>query len=273
MSKDQEAELVRKAQAGDRQALNELVATIKDMIFDLAARMLGSPSDAEDATQEILIRLVTGLRDFRHESSLRTWAYRVAANHLLTSRRRKAEEKVDSFEAMEELLAPALESPLPPLEDGVLVNEAKLRCTSGMLLALDRDHRLAFIFGEVLELPSEEGAEVLGIQVEAFRKRLSRARSRMAEFVNNTCGLVNPERPCRCARQAACAVQAGFLAKDHLVWASLPVRSKEQQAVHELDELTRATEVFRSLPAWVAGPGVVQGLRSLLESATPTVLG
>jgi len=260
-----ESELVTLAQRGDRKALNDLVSAMKDMIYNLALRMLGSPADAEDSTQEILIRLVTGLRDFRAESSFRTWVYRVAANHLLTTRRRQAEERIDSFEAMAAALEPGMRAQLPSLEDELLVKEAKLRCTSGMLMALDRDHRLAFIFGEILEMSSTEGAAVLDVGEDAFRKRLSRARGRMAEFMNSTCGLVAADNPCRCGRQAACAAQAGHLDRSQVVWAAQPEQARSRQAqVVELDRIARAAEVFRGLPEYTSSAVLVDGLRRLL---------
>src|SRR5262249_6318418 len=152
-----EEALISRARGGDRAALGELLGAMKNLVYNLAIRMLGNPADAEDASQEILIRLMTGLDTFRGESSFRTWVYRVASNQLLTTRKRQAEERTESFEALAAYLETGVASGHPPVEDPVLVNEAKLICTSAMLLCLDRDHRLAFILGEILELPSEEG--------------------------------------------------------------------------------------------------------------------
>jgi RNA polymerase sigma factor (sigma-70 family) len=203
MDMAKEQELIARARGGDRGALAELVSTVRDLVYNLSIRMLGSPSDAEDATQEILIRCVTNLDAFRGESSFRTWVYRVASNQLLKTRKRAAETRFDSFEAMGEFLEEGIAEDRPALEDQQLVHEAKLICTSQMVLRLDRDHRLAFILGEVLELSSDEGAAVLEIAPEAFRKRLSRARTRMAEFTRGICGLVDESKPCRCAPRAS----------------------------------------------------------------------
>ena len=83
----------------------------------------------------------------------------------------------------------------------MMVEEAKLGCTHGMLVCLDRDHRMAFILGEILELGSEEAADILEIEPAAYRKRLSRSREKMNEFMSGHCGLVNAARPCRCSKQ------------------------------------------------------------------------
>ena len=69
--------------AGDKAALNELVTQLQGDLYGLALRMLCNREDAEDATQEILIRIVTRLSQFDFRSKLRTWAYRVAVNYIL----------------------------------------------------------------------------------------------------------------------------------------------------------------------------------------------
>src|SRR5262249_10227248 len=151
------------------------------------------PDDAEDATQEILIKVVTNLASFRGESAFSTWAHRVAANHLLTTRQRRAEQAGLSFEVMAGAgrHAPPAPPPAPPSspEAAALIAEVRITCTLGMLLCLDRGHRLAYLLGEVLDLSGEEGAEVLGITPEGFRKRLSRAREDLLAFMRGRCGV------------------------------------------------------------------------------------
>jgi RNA polymerase sigma factor (sigma-70 family) len=260
-----EEELVIRAQGGDRAALGELLGTIRDLVYNLAIRMLGSPADAEDASQEILVRLVTHLGSFRGESAFRTWVYRVASNHLLTTRARLAETRFESFEAMEDYLRHGIAEDRAPLEDELLVKEAKLVCTSGMLLRLDRDHRLAFILGEILELSSEEGAAVLEIAPEAFRKRLSRARERIAEFMKGICGLFDEANPCRCAKQAACASANGHLSRDTVRLAShRALQDAKQEHVDEVEEIRQAAAIFRGHPRYASPDSLVDGLRHLL---------
>jgi RNA polymerase sigma factor (sigma-70 family) len=79
--------LVEAARSGDRDALEQLVRAIQDPVYGLAMRMLALPTEAEDATQEILIKVVTRLGSFRGDSKFTTWVYAVAANHLRTVRR------------------------------------------------------------------------------------------------------------------------------------------------------------------------------------------
>jgi hypothetical protein len=67
-----------------------------------------------------------------------------------------------------------------------------------MLQCLDGDHRIAFVLGEIVGLSSPEAAEVLGIEPAAFRKRLSRARTTLVDFLRSNCGVFEESAPCRC---------------------------------------------------------------------------
>ncbi len=82
-----EVELVARAVDGDKAALEEVICLLQDPLYRLALRMVRRPSDAEDATQEILIGVITRLAAWRGESKLLTWAYRVGVNYLLNLRR------------------------------------------------------------------------------------------------------------------------------------------------------------------------------------------
>src|SRR5262245_17892330 len=73
--------LINQACGGNKRALEEIINGIQGYVYRLALRMLGLPADAEDATQEILIQVITNLASFRNESAFTTWVYRIAANH------------------------------------------------------------------------------------------------------------------------------------------------------------------------------------------------
>src|SRR5262249_52141960 len=79
-------QLVSRARQGDRAGLEELISRIQNKVYALALRMLWHPEDARDATQDIMIRVVTHLSDFGGRSAFLTWVYRIASNYLLTVR-------------------------------------------------------------------------------------------------------------------------------------------------------------------------------------------
>ena len=119
-----------------------------------------------------------------------------------------------------------------------------------MLQCLDRPHRLAYILGEILEMEGEEAARVLDIRPAAFRKRLSRARDAVIAFTRAKCGLVNPDRPCRCRRRLQTALRVGRVAPGRLAFAADAERAQGFPAVlreiRRLEEVRRAAALFRS---------------------------
>ena len=260
--------LVRRAQDGDRHALEDLVFAVKDDLYNLAVRMLWHPQDAEDATQEILIKLVTRLGSFRGEAAFTTWAFRVAANHLITTRRRRAERQDLSFDAFAADLTQGLADPFDHgVDEHLLEEEVKIGCTQGMLLCLDRELRLAFILGEVFEINSMEAAVIAGITPEAFRKRLQRARQRIASFMQSNCGIVDPENTCRCRRRINAAVALGRVEPTALHFATHPRRDPAvRRGVAEMDRLHDAAAVFRSHPRYESPTAVTDAVRNLLRS-------
>src|SRR6266545_5106591 len=98
-------ELVRGALGGEARAVDALVRRCQGPVYALALRMVWNPHDAEDATQEILVKVMTGLSSFRGDSAFRTWVYRIAANHLLNRRRTRAEEAVGGFDEASDRIA------------------------------------------------------------------------------------------------------------------------------------------------------------------------
>jgi len=264
-----------RARQGDRQALGHLVEAIQDDLYRLALRMLYHPQDAEDATQEILIKIVTNLAGFRGDSAFRTWAYRVACNHLLTTRKRRAERWALTFETCGAMIDP---SAVGRAGDGLagwtegerrlLVKEMRLWCLQGMLLCLDRKHRLAFILGAVLEMSGAEAAALLEIPAATFRKRLSRARSELHGFMRQHCGLLRSTNPCHCAQQLPATMRAGHIQPDRLLFTTHPVRERVTTAAAELagdmDELGLVSSLHRDHPEYAAPDAILQRLRRTL---------
>src|SRR5215472_7523853 len=95
---DEDQILVTRARGGDRTALEDLLQRHQDWIYNIAVRMFYHPQDAEDATQEILIKILTRLSSFEGRSSFRTWLYRIVVNHLLNTRRSRIEVQHTSID-------------------------------------------------------------------------------------------------------------------------------------------------------------------------------
>jgi RNA polymerase sigma factor (sigma-70 family) len=250
--------LAGRAAGGSKEALAALVERIQHRIYRLALRMLYHPVDAEDATQEILIKIVTRLGSFEGRAAFSTWSHRIACNHLLTTRRRRAERRevtFQGFEAMIDASAAPKASPRPP-DNEVLIKEMRIACLQGMLLCLDREHRIAFVLAEVFDVSSGEAADILGITPAAYRKRLSRARSRLHGFLKHNCGLIHGDNRCHCAAQVPSAVGSGLLRPERILFADHPVTDEGRAAVQELsddlDDLGLYRRLFREQPHFAA---------------------
>src|SRR5947209_11359166 len=156
--------------------------------------MVFHPHDAEEVTQEVLVKIITKLSTFHGKSKFRTWLYRIAANHVLNMKRRSAEATVTTFADYGAAIDRTHDLDVPdptsvPVALPLLVEEAKNGCTMGMLLCLDRKQRLIFTLGEILGVSDSVGGEVLEMSAENFRQCLSRARRDLHNFMNDQCGL------------------------------------------------------------------------------------
>lgn len=266
--------LVELAKEGDREALKDLLLKIKDRIFGLAVRMLGHPMDAEDATQEILIKIITHLSAFRQESAFTSWVYRIAANHLLTARKHRVELSYSSFDNIAEEIDIGLASQwsrsTSEAEMNLLIEEMLISCTQGILLCLDRDHRLAYILGEIFEVSGEQGGYILDITPVAFRKRLSRGRKRLNHFMENNCSLINSSNPCTCEKWILKCTSQEFKEISERPFTAYPCRGRLGTDVlshlHEVDELKRVAIIYRNHPDYVAPETFMDNLKELMNS-------
>ncbi len=180
-------ETVQAAQEGDRIALERVLEGVQDQIHHLARRILVNPEDAREATQEILILILTKLSTFKGESRFSTWVYRVAVRYLVSAKKVRDRDLGLTFDAFAADLEDGLVSEPPKAPDDVLLlNELRISCTMAMLLCLTMDLRLAYVLGDILELEHGEASSILEIAPAAYRKRLSRAREEVMRLPRAT---------------------------------------------------------------------------------------
>lgn len=231
--------LARKALDGDREALDTLVRALQDDIYHLALRMLWNREDAEDATQEILVRIVTRLSQFGFRSQLKTWAYRLSVNYILDLKKSPIERLDLTFRRFADSLIEGIEPvSADETERSVLIDEVKVGCSLAMLQCLDRSHRIAFVLGDILELSGPEAAEILEIEPALFRKRLQLARESVHNFIRSHCGLVSDDAACRCHRRVSAAASADT---QPLNFASRATSFQEARALVRQVEDARST--------------------------------
>ena len=216
-------DLVKKATGGDKTALEGIAAAIQDDVYYLSLRMLVNPEDARDATQEILIKIITNLSSFKFESQFKTWVYRVSTNYLISEKKVLAKYPDLTFDLYKQDLESDLQKPDNLQNDPAyqtLLNELRISCTMAMLLCLNPLHRMAYILGDILELNHSEASEVLSISKDNFRQQLSRARNRVIDFMSESCGLVSNCANCSCERKLTGAIKRNRVNSNTLVFSS-----------------------------------------------------
>lgn len=266
--------LVEQAKNGDRTALERLVLRHQAWIYNIAVRMVFQPQDAEEVTQEVLIKVITKLSTFKGESKFRTWLYRIATNHVLNMKRRSAESGVTTFVDYEAAIRSTPDADLPdpksmPVALPLLVEEAKNSCTMGMLLCLDRKQRLIFTLGEILGATDTVGGEVLEMTADNFRQCLARARHDLHSFMNNQCGLVNASNPCRCPKKTRGFIEHGHVDPHRLLFVPEHVervRDVAGDTVREIEDVVERqhTALYREHP-FLQPADEIHWLRRMLE--------
>lgn len=248
--------LIETILTGSREALEVLIVRHRGWIYNLALRMTLDHQDAEDVSQEILIKLITSLSTYQPEKSrFRTWLYRIVANHVLNMKSRKYEKLFPSFDACTDAIARIPDESIEGSpEQLVLVEELKIKCMTGMLLCLDRRHRLAFVMSEIFAVSNAEGREILDVSDTNYRKMLSRARKKVYNFINQNCGLVHPDNPCHCHKKLNGFIRTGFVDPDNLLFYTDQVKSigetirQNRDALYRLNPFEKAQQLMRHQP-------------------------
>lgn len=245
------------AREGDRAALDALVRAAQRPIYNLSLRMLADPNAAEDATQEILIKVITSLGALRDPGAAGGWALRIACRHLVETRKQSRTETMRlNFEGFAEDLdrgqAPLVEAGLAQVEEAIALEQIKIGCTLALLTCLSRKMRIAYILGEIFELSDAEAAKTIDISQPAYRQRLARARAAVLDFTRVKCGVASPKGNCHCSRRVVPALKSGRIGKDGGIIrgdAGKPFDLQRlQDSVQRLESGRAAAALMRSNP-------------------------
>lgn len=271
------AALIDKAVAGDRDSLETVILSVRDLIFNLSLRMLGTFHDAEDATQDIILKIITHLSSFKKESSFSTWAFRIAVNHLTDYKKHMFARYPLTFEFYGDDIENAPVGDIPDLtqdvEKAILAEELKLSCTNVMLQCLDTDSRLIFVLGTMFKADSRMAGDILGITPEAYRQRLSRIRRKMADFLSAYCGEYGGGK-CRCKDRLNYAIQSRRLNPSQLDYTAVSEASAEKaldfkSAMEEIDDLSG---YFSFSKLYESPERIKQFLEEFLESTSLSIV-
>ncbi len=264
-------QLVSEALAGHHSALETLVKRHQPWIYNLAFRMVMVHDDAEDVTQEVLIKVITKLASYdSSKAAFRTWLYRIVTNHVINMKSRGYEAAISDLDSYYSFVTqvPDQEPNRSP-ETQLVIEDLSIGCVMGVLLCLERTQRLVFLLAIGFNVTDVMGAEILDMSRDAFRKNLSRARARLREYMTGNCGLVDPEAPCRCRKKAQAFIDSGAYSADRISFH----RSKGPRLKDFVGDTVQRfgaeiydeyVQLFRDHPFY-ASPDVTDWLRDLID--------
>ncbi len=270
-------ELIDKAVNGDKSALGKLLVSVQNMVYNLSLRMLGNPHDAEDAAQEIMIKIITQLSIFRKESAFSTWVYRIATNYLINCKKSMFAQRPLSFEYYAQDInagfIPNTDDLLQGVENDILAEELKQSCTNVMLQCLDPESRCIYVLGLMFKADSKVCGEILGMTADAYRQRLSRIRKKVAAFLGEYCGLSGTEK-CSCPKRVGYAVQTRRLNPQNLEYSRLEKLDSTDTLgfTATMEEMDLLSEVFAQLPKYRSPLNTKSFLEKLLASTSMDVI-
>lgn len=177
---------IEQLRSGDRHAFRQLVGQFQGPIYNLAFKILWNREDAEDVLQETFFKIIKNIADFRGDSSLATWVYKIGTNNALMKLRERSKKQgklselhdLDAHEIAPTHLTPDASDPF----DDLLKTEST-EILQNAIERLPEHYRGAFVLKDIEQLPTEEVAYILGIGNEALYSRLKRARMFLREAI------------------------------------------------------------------------------------------
>lgn len=263
--------LVDLAVGGDGQALEALLTGVQDFVFNLSLRMLGTVPDAEDAAQEVMIRIMTNLSSFEKKSSFKTWVYRLTINYLLNYKKSMFSHQTLDFEFygndIKYAAVDEIEVLLDDMTRKVMEEELKMSCTNVMLQCLDPESRCIFVLGTMFKVDSRTAGEVLGMSPENYRQKLSRIRKKVGGFLDEHCGLTKTGG-CSCARRVNYAVSQRRISPDRPDFTKLRPVDDETMVKYknEMEKLDELSLIFEELPDYRSPVTARRVVESVLKS-------
>ena len=264
--------LIDSALDGNAEGLEQLLLSVQDIIFNLSLRMLGTVPDAEDATQDILVRIMTSLSTFRKESSFQTWVYRIAMNYLINYKKSMFAKHPLDFEFYGNDIQYASTDETEHLVDEMtrktMAEELKMSCTNVMLQCLDPESRCIFILGTMFKVDSRIAGDILNMTAENYRQKLCRVRKKVGDFLAAYCGL-SGTGCCSCEKRVGYAISQHRINPEKPEFLKLKTADKDVMAAfkNEMEQLDELSLVFEELPDYQSPAAVKKRISSLIQSS------
>lgn len=271
MTNQELEEMIQLAVEGDKKALEIVILDIQDFVFNLSIRMLGTIADAQDASQDILIKIMTNLSSFQHASQFNTWVYRIATHYLIDYKKSMFAKYPLDFEYYANDIRAGYIEDYEELRMGVsqeiLAEELKLSCTNVMLQCLDSQSRCIFILGTMFHVDSRIAADILDLTPENYRQKLSRAKKKMAQFLSENCGL-SGTGCCDCQKRVCYAIESHRINPKHLEYQKLPRLDQEllKDYMRTMEVFEEKMPIFEDLPKYRYNNDVESFIQDIMNS-------
>ena len=210
--------------------------------------MLGRIEDAEDAKQDILIKVITSLSSYKGKSLFSTWVYKIAVNHLINEKNKDFANHPLSFEIFGSDIDRYVASSVDQTnlaEKKIFSEELKLSCTNVLLQCLNPFDRLIFILGTMFDVDSRLGSEITGLSSDNFRQRLSRSRKVMSSFLSEYCEHAGGKK-CNCMNRVNYALSQHRI-DPALPYSSSLVPERISTSKSAMENIDAATALYSNL--------------------------
>lgn|GEM_PF-650913 len=183
------------------QKLESLFSENYSKLYACAYRMLGNHQDAEDALQSAFLKAYKNIDNFKGESELYTWVYRIVINESNRSyeiTKKLPVVRIAGDLGMSEREFFASIAYVPDLEDDLIMDEMREKCLHAFLKCLPQNQRVCFLLKTCMHLKNQEIADILEMSVENVKVTLFRGRKKLQELFEMRCSLIDPNKPCEC---------------------------------------------------------------------------
>lgn len=166
--------------------------TFQPKIYRYLSRLIGE-HEAEDLTQEVFAKISRGIKNFRGDSKLSTWIYKIATNTALDRLRSPSFQRIGRKEISEEEVESDIEHKAPSV-DQELTREEMNTCIRNFTENLPANYRAVVVLSEIEGLKNEEISKILGITIDTVKIRLHRARAKLKKELETNCSFYRDER-------------------------------------------------------------------------------
>ena len=189
-----DAVLIEQCRNGDSEAMEQLVLKYQNRIYNVILKICADPDDAAELTQETFVKVIENLNKFEGRSGFYTWTFRIAVNLTLNYCQRNSKLAFRSLDAeqdqqddsnVKQVLKDFLSDDSSPDPAAEVQSKELYRIAAKTLMGLDEAHRAVIVLRDIEGMSYARIAEVLGIELGTVRSRLSRARSKMRDILED----------------------------------------------------------------------------------------